>query len=652
MISTPTLPTTNKYRSAFRVFLILALTVGMYACGAAVETRDGKAPTTPDLSSVPGNSYYFFSKAEISRQSGDLEKTIYWLNRAIHADPESAYLKQELAYIYLYEEAYEEALVLVNGILEDYPENVDALVMLAGIHQRQGESKKAADVYEKAIAIDPSLEKIYLILGSIYMADEAPQRAIDVYTRLTHQSPDLWDGYYFLAKTQKELGDPAAAEKNFNKCLELEPRLLSPRFELIALYKQQAGSAKTVTIKEGDTLYALCRKIYGQYSEEIADTIAAANPHIRDIRILQTGQTIQFPPLAADMDAATREKIISLYKGILADFPDNYKAAIGLALFYHHTDSPSKAVGVMKSLGEKSLSDIGVVQTLFQTLIESKEFTDARIVVAGMLEGAPASSGLHYLMGVILDETGEKEKALSHFQQVTEDTRYYENTLVHMAFLYEETGQTEKAEETFNQLIRKNPENPKFHLYLGSLYERVKAYEKAEALFSQGLEIAPDNIDLMFRLGVVFDKTGRKEAVIRQMQRLLEKDPNNASALNYLGYTYAELGENLDEAQSLVEAALKIKPDDPYITDSLGWVFFKKGDLEKALEMLEKAVRLAPTDPVLLEHLGDAYLQKGDTQKALEIYRRSLENSAEGVSEANPDEVKSKIEQILEKEQI
>ena len=67
-----------------------------------------------------------------------------------------------------------------------------------------------------------------------------------------------------------------------------------------------------------------------------------------------------------------------------------------------------------------------------------------------------------------------------------------------------------------------------------------------------------------------------------------------------------------------------MKPDDGYITDSLGWVYFKRGQYTQALKWLNKAVQLVPDDPTILEHIGDVYLQMESREKALNFYRRSL----------------------------
>jgi tetratricopeptide (TPR) repeat protein len=113
------------------------------------------------------------------------------------------------------------------------------------------------------------------------------------------------------------------------------------------------------------------------------------------------------------------------------------------------------------------------------------------------------------------------------------------------------------------------------------------------------------------------------------MKAVIDADPTHAQALNYLGYTYAELGTNLDEAESLIKRAIEQEPDDGYIIDSLGWVYYKKGFYKKAIEFLEDATRLVPDDPTILEHLGDAYMKVDNLKKGLEYYNKALEKKEE-----------------------
>ena len=127
------------------------------------------------------------------------------------------------------------------------------------------------------------------------------------------------------------------------------------------------------------------------------------------------------------------------------------------------------------------------------------------------------------------------------------------------------------------------------------------------------------------------------------MQKAIELNPDYAAALNYLGYTYADLGVELDRAEQLIIRALAIQPNDGFYIDSLGWVYYRKGDYPRAIEQLEKAVHLAVDDPVIIEHLGDAYLKAGEPGKALRSYRDALKAAAE---DEQVERIRSKIGEL------
>ena len=154
---------------------------------------------------------------------------------------------------------------------------------------------------------------------------------------------------------------------------------------------------------------------------------------------------------------------------------------------------------------------------------------------------------------------------------------------------------------------------------------RVNDLPAAKKVLQEGLEVDPDQAELYFRLGVILEKMGQKRESIQVLKTAIKKDPFHVMALNYLGYTYADRGIHLDEAEDLIKRALKFRPNDGYIIDSLGWVYFKKKRYDEALVEMEKAWKLAPNDPVVGEHLGEVYLKKGLWDKAIKILRRVLE---------------------------
>jgi tetratricopeptide (TPR) repeat protein len=107
----------------------------------------------------------------------------------------------------------------------------------------------------------------------------------------------------------------------------------------------------------------------------------------------------------------------------------------------------------------------------------------------------------------------------------------------------------------------------------------------------------------------------------------MEFKPDHPYLLNYLGYSWADQGKKLDKALELVKKAAALKPDDGYIVDSLGWVYFKLGQYGEATKALEKAVEMVPYDATINDHLGDTYWKVGRKTEARFMWQRALNHS-------------------------
>jgi tetratricopeptide (TPR) repeat protein len=140
----------------------------------------------------------------------------------------------------------------------------------------------------------------------------------------------------------------------------------------------------------------------------------------------------------------------------------------------------------------------------------------------------------------------------------------------------------------------------------------------------KGLEKNKNDVEIHFQLGALYDKMGEFDKMVTEMKEVLRLDPTHADALNYLGYSYSEQGIHLEEALQLIQKANELKPNMGYITDSLGWVYYKLGDYEKAVIELEKANQLTPEDPTITEHLADSYIKLSRIEKAIEYYEKAL----------------------------
>lgn len=129
---------------------------------------------------------------------------------------------------------------------------------------------------------------------------------------------------------------------------------------------------------------------------------------------------------------------------------------------------------------------------------------------------------------------------------------------------------------------------------------------------------------LWLQQGSALDLAGDWPASKGAMEKALALAPNQALVLNQLGYSQIAHRENVVQASALIEQASRLRPDDPAITDSLGWVYYLRGNVAGALPLLERAAVGDPAEPTINEHLGDAYWASGRLYEARYAWRAAL----------------------------
>ena len=121
----------------------------------------------------------------------------------------------------------------------------------------------------------------------------------------------------------------------------------------------------------------------------------------------------------------------------------------------------------------------------------------------------------------------------------------------------------------------------------------------------------------------IYPHGAKIKTFIKDIAPVIALKPDHAHAYNALGYSLADRKLRLDEAEALVRKGLALTPDDPFILDSLGWVLYRRGNLDGALEQLQKAFGLR-ADPEIAAHLGEVLWSLGQRERALAIWREGL----------------------------
>jgi len=150
---------------------------------------------------------------------------------------------------------------------------------------------------------------------------------------------------------------------------------------------------------------------------------------------------------------------------------------------------------------------------------------------------------------------------------------------------------------------------------LGFVYAQKKQFDIAESIFKAVLALDFNDPQSCSALGFCQFQQGNHEAAIESLKKALKLDALNANALNSLGYIYTELDRNIEWAIKAVSKAMEQSPDNPAYLDSLGWAFFKKGDMKTARDYLTRALEHLPDNTELKGHLKEIIVQQIRSKK-------------------------------------
>ena len=111
-------------------------------------------------------------------------------------------------------------------------------------------------------------------------------------------------------------------------------------------------------------------------------------------------------------------------------------------------------------------------------------------------------------------------------------------------------------------------------------------------------------------------------------ERALRLDPENHNAMNNYAYNLSVKGKDLDRALELAERAVSFQPDNAAYLDTIGWVYFKRGEYEQARKFIQRSVDTGDAGPEVYEHLGDVFEALGHMEKAVRWWNKALENDS------------------------
>ncbi len=241
------------------------------------------------------------------------------------------------------------------------------------------------------------------------------------------------------------------------------------------------------------------------------------------------------------------------------------------------------------------------------------------------------SNGAHpneanFYLGKIAEEQGQPQQAIQYYSQVS-DGREFLPAHLNAAELINETQGLAAARAYLTELRQVHPGqiSPLTRIEV-ELLTNADQKEEAIQILTQALVIKQNDHDLLYTRAMMAEQLDDLAMLEKDLRHLIKLDPNNAEALNALGYTLADRTDRWQEALPLVEKALSLSPENPAIIDSLGWIYFRAGELDKARPLLKQAFDIM-ADHEIAAHYGELLWVSGNQDEARKVWQQGLNNN-------------------------
>jgi predicted Zn-dependent protease len=241
------------------------------------------------------------------------------------------------------------------------------------------------------------------------------------------------------------------------------------------------------------------------------------------------------------------------------------------------------------------------------------------------------ASMIRLYLGQIADAQNKPNEAKTWYLSVPPGDNYLTAQARYAGIIAKQSGM-EKARAYLHQ-IKVSGEDEQIQLIQAEadLLRNAKDDAGVYALLTKALAAHPNSTELLYDAAMAAEKLDHLDVVEKDLRQLLKLQPNHVQALNALGYTWADHNMRLPEALTLLQQAIKLSPNDPFVLDSMGWLQYRLGNFKDAVGYLQRAYN-ERRDPEIATHLGEVMWVQGQHDAARTVWQDSLKEAPENAS--------------------
>jgi tetratricopeptide (TPR) repeat protein len=517
------------------------------------------------------------------------------------------------------------------------------------LYEMQGEYERAIEEFQKALRYDESaaiyyaLSKSYTETGKLAMAAEAGREAVRRDSTNISYRENLANVYIRAREIERAIGQ-------YEVIIRLDERNVQAHYNLARLLQfdkplRALEVYNTMVARFGEQLEVLAQIVdlnnsLGRHEEAI-DALE------RMIAIDPGNETVMLTLGTTYMHAGDNEKAKEIFLDLFESHPDDLEVLTSLVDVYVRLDdfeaAGSYLLDVIRDENVPFPAKLHIGQVFVQHIEQREERDPETMKLAGpifdaIIEQHPDEPEPRFYRGIVAIFTGDNALAAEQLVRVTELDPSNEAAWLYAGEAYFQNGQYEESIAVLGRGLEHHPADYELSFLLGLSYNRIENLEKAVDYLGRAVELKPEEVTALSMLALTYDSKEEHEISDSLYEHALTIDPDNHLVLNNFSYSLAERDKQLERALEMSERAVEMNPDNTAYLDTLGWIYFKLGDLDRAKEYIRKAIDGGSDSAVVHDHMGDIYYHLNDPDRAMEYWRQSFE-----LDDSN-EEVKRKIE--------
>lgn len=575
------------------------------------------------LVSDPNNVRALQDFAMLQMRRGETAQAEATMRRAWQTDPKSPLAPGLLSLSYESRGDLQNAETVLKQAYSQNDQNVDFISMLAAFYMRHQRYSDAEPYYRQVQATSKIQSQYRDVLAIFYLQAQRPKDAEVEYQRLVKADDKDWRSWHGLAATYALQNRMEEASNILDQVLKNNPRdwealALQGRIMLERGLTAQAipflQQSHKVHPESPEPAFELGRAYIAQGDLKSAQAalqdVIKVNPNYQGALLLLASLDLQRGRIDQALQELSQDQV---QPSNMVDHSFLRGEALAAKGEYESADSQLESLLGNPGAAQKRLL---ILEALSSIKLAQRQYAEAGKLASSALELSPKSLIALYSLG--MSYVGQKltNQAIDTVKSRVERIPNWAQGYQVLGQVAEQAGSYSVALEAFNQSLRIDPNLISAQLGLADTYFLSKRMDAARQYYEKAAAEKVARSYAMARLGQICEIQKDYENARISYENALTANPDNVLAKNNLAWVYAEHGGNIDTALKLAEEAKEKAPEDPAITDTLGWIYVKKGSYEAAVANLKNSVAKNPNDPNGLYHLGTAYYKLGKTADA------------------------------------